>query len=144
MRKTVRDVNAPAFFSFLLSDFSFKICSCASKFVSLHPKSECGEIWLLATTIKNAKREGRLRTAPRYWSLKVGRTCVCSAFCFRVIWRVGQIFFFSDFRGAIETIVTKKISHLFPSKPHNLSNLKPYYNYVLSFYFRICIGRTSR
>ena len=93
-RNTVRDANASAFFSFLLFFISpFKTCLCPRKFVSLHSKSECGEIWLLATTIKNAKREGRLRTAPRYRSLKTGRTCVCSAFCFRVIRRDGQIFF---------------------------------------------------
>ena len=80
---------------FLLSDFSFKICSCASKFVTLHSKSECGEIWLLATTIKNAKREGQFRTAPRYWSLyaQEGPASCSTTFCFRVIWRVGQIFF---------------------------------------------------
>ena len=88
----VQVADAPLY-SFIFYLYSLFPCSCQGKSVILHPKSECGEIWLLATTIKNAKREGLLRTAPRYWSLKVGRTCVCSAFCFRVIRRDGQIFF---------------------------------------------------
>ena len=45
--------------------YPLKICLYASKFVILHSKTGCGEIWLLATTIKNAKIEGQFRTTPR-------------------------------------------------------------------------------
>jgi hypothetical protein len=81
---------------FHLCPLSFETSPCVYQkvFVPLHSKSECGEIWLLATTIKNAKREGRLRTAPRLWSLRVQEgPAQSSTFCFRVIRRDGQIFF---------------------------------------------------
>ena len=56
--------DAPLY-SFIFYLYSLFPCSCQGKSVPLHSKSECGEIWLLATTIKNAKIEGQFRTTPR-------------------------------------------------------------------------------